>query len=67
MFLLFINFISFIGKLLDADKPVICLCHHGMRSLKVANFLGGKGFTVYNLKGGIHVYSLEVDSSVPIY
>jgi predicted sulfurtransferase len=38
-----------------------------MRSLKVANFLGSKGFTVFNLKGGIHVYSLEVDSSVPIY
>lgn len=65
--LFYIDFFIFIGKILEADKPVVCFCHHGMRSLKVANYLGGKGFTVYNLKGGIHVYSLEVDSTVPIY
>lgn len=27
-------------KTLDSDLPSICVCHHGMRSLKVANFLG---------------------------
>ena len=29
--------------------------------------LGGKGFTVYNLTGGIHVYSTNIDPSVPQY
>jgi rhodanese-related sulfurtransferase len=25
---------------LDVTKPTICMCHHGMRSMKVANYLG---------------------------
>jgi rhodanese-related sulfurtransferase len=28
------------GKLLDPEKPTLCLCHHGMRSMQVASFLG---------------------------
>ena len=28
---------------------------------------GGKGFTVFNLTGGIHVYSTQIDPSVPQY
>jgi rhodanese-related sulfurtransferase len=28
------------GKLLDSSKKTFCLCHHGVRSLRVANFLG---------------------------
>lgn len=28
------------GTLLDASKPTLCMCHHGMRSLRMANFLG---------------------------
>ncbi len=28
------------GQLLDNEKPTLCMCHHGMRSMKVANFLG---------------------------
>ena len=30
------------GELLDATKPTICFCHHGMRSMRVATFLGNK-------------------------
>ena len=30
-------------KQLDLDEDVICFCHHGMRSLDVANWLRGKG------------------------
>lgn len=28
------------GELLDITKPTICVCHHGMRSLRACNFLG---------------------------
>jgi rhodanese-related sulfurtransferase len=52
----------------DADQPIACLCHHGMRSLQVANYLEQSGFTgVVNLQGGIDAWSRQVDPSVPVY
>ncbi len=53
---------------LDPDQPVACLCHHGMRSQQVANFLLQSGFAeVVNLQGGIDAWSREIDPSVPRY
>ncbi|MDO9276962.1 MAG: rhodanese-like domain-containing protein [Polaromonas sp.] len=53
---------------LDPEQPIACLCHHGMRSLQVANFLVQNGFTeVVNLQGGIDAWSNEIDPSVPRY
>lgn len=53
---------------LDAAQPVICICHHGMRSAQVVAFLERQGFdTVYNLAGGIAAWSEQVDASVPGY
>ena len=53
---------------LDPARPIACLCHHGMRSLQVANYLTQNGFTeVVNLQGGIDAWSQEVDPSVPCY
>ncbi|MDP2032168.1 MAG: rhodanese-like domain-containing protein [Polaromonas sp.] len=50
------------------DHPVACLCHHGMRSLQVANFLAQSGFTaVVNLQGGIDAWSRQRDTAVPLY
>lgn len=50
------------------DHPVACLCHHGMRSLQVANYLTQSGFTeVVNLQGGIDAWSRQIDPSVPLY
>ena len=51
-----------------SDQPIACLCHHGIRSLQVANFLAQSGFTqVVNLQGGIDAWSKQVDNAVPIY
>ena len=51
-----------------ADHPVACLCHHGIRSAQVANFLAHHGFTaVVNLSGGIDAWSQQIDSNVPSY
>ena len=53
---------------LDPSRPVLCICHHGMRSAQVAHFLSRQGFqTVYNLAGGIDAWSPHVDAAVPRY
>ena len=50
------------------DHPIACLCHHGIRSLHVADLLMQNGFTqVVNLDGGIDAWSQQVDPSVPSY
>ncbi|NMM11132.1 MAG: sulfurtransferase [Polaromonas sp.] len=55
-------------NLLGTGQPIACLCHHGMRSLQVANYLMQSGFTeVVNLQGGINAWSQQVDPSVPLY
>lgn len=35
------------GKRLDSEKPTLVLCHHGVRSMQVASFLG-KGHLPYS-------------------
>lgn len=41
--------------------PVVVVCHHGVRSMQVGNFLEGQGRTaVYNLKGGIDAWAYDV-------
>jgi rhodanese-related sulfurtransferase len=53
---------------LDPERPVRCLCHHGMRSLQVAHFLERRGFTdVANVHGGIDAWSALVDPGVARY
>ena len=50
------------------DQPIACLCHHGMRSQRVATFLAAHGFTqVVNLQGGIDAWARQVDARVPLY
>jgi rhodanese-related sulfurtransferase len=53
---------------LDPERPIACLCHHGMRSMQVASFLKARGFAhVANIAGGIHAWSAEIDPSIPRY
>jgi len=53
---------------LPQDTPVVCVCHHGARSMQVANFLEQHGFSdVSNLTGGIHAWALQVDNNMPTY
>ena len=52
----------------DEDRPIACLCHHGMRSMQVARFLEQQGFAnIANIIGGIDLWSLERDPQVPRY
>jgi rhodanese-related sulfurtransferase len=53
---------------LDASRPVVCVCHHGMRSMQVAAYLARRGFDdVWNLTGGIDAWARQVDPSCPTY
>ena len=53
---------------LDPAQPIACLCHHGARSMQVANFLQSHGFEhVVNIAGGIHAWSDELDPRIARY
>jgi rhodanese-related sulfurtransferase len=53
---------------LDRSAEIFVLCHHGMRSAHVADYLVDQGFTrIGNVTGGIDAWSLFVDPSVPRY
>lgn len=50
------------------ERPLIVHCHHGVRSLRVVEFLRSKGFSqARSLAGGIEAWSLEIDPAVPRY
>jgi rhodanese-related sulfurtransferase len=53
---------------LDEDAEIVCICHHGARSLQVAAFLERHGFgKTVNLTGGIHAWALQVDPTMAKY
>ncbi len=55
------------GKL-DADRETLVLCHHGMRSAQMCQWLIQQGFSnVKNIVGGIDAYSAIVDPGVKRY
>ena len=50
------------------DSGIAFLCHHGNSSMGAADYFRKKGFTaISNVSGGIHAWSMEIDSSVPTY
>jgi len=53
---------------LDPERPVVVMCHTGVRSRHVAGFLVANRFKrVFNLAGGIDAWSIEVDTELPRY
>lgn len=53
---------------LPRDRPIIVLCHHGMRSAHVQQYLQARGFEqVINLAGGIHAWAVDVDPGMARY
>lgn len=53
---------------LDDDAEIVCICHHGARSMSVAAFLERNGFEkTFNLTGRIHAWAVQVDSAMPKY
>jgi rhodanese-related sulfurtransferase len=54
---------------LDGDERlVVVLCHHGVRSLSVVDWLRRQGVeNCQSMAGGIDRWSLEIDPAVPRY
>ena len=53
---------------LQPETEIIVICHHGMRSAQLCQWLAMRGFgNVQNVMGGIDAYSRFVDSSIYRY
>ncbi|MEO1297668.1 MAG: rhodanese-like domain-containing protein [Cyanobacteria bacterium J06636_16] len=64
----FANWETQIHSQFDAAIETVVMCHHGMRSAQMCQWLRNQGFTqAKNLTGGIDAYAVRVDSSIPRY
>ena len=53
---------------LDKDRETVVICHHGVRSRRVAYYLEHAGFNnVINLRGGMAGWARDVDASMATY
>lgn len=53
---------------LESEAETIVMCHHGIRSGQVCDYLARNGFEkVFNLEGGIDSWSTDVDEKIPRY
>jgi len=52
----------------DLDEEIVVICHHGIRSRAVANYLAQQHYSkVINLSTGIDGWARDIDTSIPIY
>lgn len=52
----------------DPHTETLVMCHHGIRSAQMCQWLSHQGFTnVKNVAGGIDAYSIMVDPTIPQY
>jgi rhodanese-related sulfurtransferase len=53
---------------LNPEQEIVVVCHHGLRSNMVANYLARNGFArLYNLTGGIDAWAREIDKDMAVY
>lgn len=53
---------------LDTQAQTIVICHHGARSMQVANYMENAGFiNVINLDGGIDAWAMAIDPDMQQY
>lgn len=53
---------------LDRNRPIVVMCHTGVRSRHVAGFLLANDFEdVFNLAGGIDAWAVEIDPDLSRY
>lgn len=55
-------------RALPKETVLVFHCHHGGRSKRAAEAFSREGFQeVYNMTGGIHQWSIDVDPTIPNY
>lgn len=53
---------------LPREEPLVIVCHHGMRSAMVTDFLRKNGFlNAWNLAGGIDAWARYIEPDMPRY
>jgi rhodanese-related sulfurtransferase len=59
---------AFSEEVQQKDAEILVLCHHGVRSANVTQWMLAQGWTnVFSLRGGISEYARVVDGSVGKY
>ncbi len=58
-----------VGELEDhKEQHIVILCHHGVRSLQLAQWLRQQGYSqAQSMAGGIDAWSQEIDNTKPRY
>ena len=55
-------------QLFHESPEYVIICHHGIRSLQVINFLAHHGIhNTINLDGGVDAWAREIDLTMPVY
>jgi len=63
-----LNRLTELADSLNRSAPLVVYCHVGIRSAFAVRYLQSIGFKqVYNLRGGIHAWTLQIDSSLQTY
>ena len=52
---------------LEKDKRYAVICHSGVRSLYVSNYLNSLGYSTLNVIGGIESWATDVDKNMKRY
>ncbi|HUB01864.1 MAG TPA: rhodanese-like domain-containing protein [Terriglobales bacterium] len=53
---------------LDPEEHIVVVCHHGVRSLTVTNWLRQQGFEkAQSMRGGIDGWARTIDPKIPLY
>lgn len=64
----FAQWADFIPTRFNPDAETLVMCHHGIRSAQMCQWLNHQGFTnVKNIAGGIDAYSVLIDCTIPRY
>ena len=57
-----------LNELAGSGERIVVFCHHGVRSLSVAEWLRGQGVeNCQSMAGGIDLWSARIDPDVPRY
>jgi rhodanese-related sulfurtransferase len=53
---------------INPEQEIVVICHHGIRSRRVASYLEHMGYdNTINLEGGVEAWARDVDMDMPTY
>ena len=56
------------AKVMNIEKEIIIICHHGIRSAQVTGWFLMQGWkNVFSLHGGVEAFAQQIDQSIGFY